>query len=124
MIKPSAELRMFVEATHYGDVFPDTTVRANVMYQELGVHGTSKTEWLRRGRALIAFFEEALEGSHTDDELAHMWHSSGAEFYVLAPDIRPLLTFLLEKTKEFQAQNEAGSFVRLDIYGDPWTPRQ
>ncbi len=121
MIEASKELRVFVKPTHIPtELFADETVRANVMYQELGEDGdVDRGEWLRRGNALIAFFEEALEGPHTDDELAYMWHTSGADFYVLSPDIRPMLAFFLERTREFQAQNLAGTFVALHVTGEP-----
>ena len=124
MIKASREFRMFLNGTHVLDGSESEAIIVNWMYGALKRDAENKDEWLRRGQAVISFLEAVLKGSHTDEELADMWFHSGAIFYLLPPDIRPWLTFLLEKTGELQAQNEAGVFVHLDADGAPWTPRQ
>ncbi len=125
MIEASKEFRRFAEAVHEdAHTYGDPAAMINSMYLHLKWHARDKDEWLERGRAVISFLEEALEGPYTDDELAHMWLQSGADIYFLSPDIRDWLTLLLEKTREFQAQNEAGNFTILDVDGNPWTPRR
>ncbi len=119
MIKMPEEFLMAVKASELFEVTENETAMFNSMYEYLSHEAGTKEEWLRRGQVVISFLEDLVGGSYTDGELVHMWISSGAEFHVFSPDIRILFDLMLEKMKEYQAQNEADAFMLLDFQGNP-----
>ncbi len=124
MIEIPEEFHMAIKATALFDGIDSEIVMLNKMYEYLNRNAENQDEWLRRGRVVISFLEDVVEGQHTDGELVNLWLSCRPWFHIFAPDIRTWFILMLEKMKEYQAQNEAGSFAFMDLEGNPWTPRQ
>ena len=91
--------------------FPDEDDLFNAMYEQLNHHDFTQADWLKRGEEVIAFLEHALNGPYSDEELALMWFTSGAQIYFLPKDVRDFLTHMLGQVRILQEQNRAGTFV-------------
>ncbi len=113
MIRAPKAFRQFLVCADQSafDMYDNDEDLLNVMYTYLEQGEATNVGWLRRGEEVIAFLEHALEGPYTDDELAWMWFTSGAEVYSLPGDIRDYLTYILGRVRVFQEQNKAGTFV-------------
>ena len=104
--------RRFAEpADQDSDTYGSFDNQLNAMYGNLHAGEPTNSAWLRRGDEVISFLEHALEGPYTDQELATMWLTSGAQTYFPAKHVRFALSHMLDRVREFQEQNKAGTFV-------------